>query len=141
MSIQPHQFGSLVLSCGEFIALHRGTSYAGHAAASSPAGEGNGGQPPSAGLPHLPLVTCPPSASLRQVRCVAELLLSRLTAGRRYSLLNPNPRQVVALMTEQSIHHCWVVDAQQTPLAIITPGDILTLIVKRSRQAIPEKSD
>ena len=66
---QAHQFGSLALSCGEFVAIHQGTAYAGHAA-SSPEGTGQTPTPGAMGthpLPQLPLVTCPPSASLRQV--------------------------------------------------------------------------
>lgn len=105
---QAHQFGSLALSCGEFVAIHQGTAYAGHAA-SSPEGTGQTPTPGAMGthpLPQLPLVTCPPSASLRQV---------------------------VKRMSEECVHHLWVVDAGQTPLAIIAPGDILTLLVRRAK--------
>jgi CBS-domain-containing membrane protein len=35
-------------------------------------------------------------------------------------------------MSEERVHHLWVVDAEQTPLAIITPGDVLTLLVRRA---------
>ena len=38
-------------------------------------------------------------------------------------------RQVVEQMVENSVHHVWVVDKDDRPISIITPADILSMLV------------